>query len=238
MTGCCSGVGASLRTALLAERHEVFGVGLQGPDLYIDFCSLEFAPTRERFFARLESAGPFDTLVNNAGLMELAPFPDYTAGQLERSWRVNVEAPFALMQKFYKMNRHREAPHGGFRIVNTTSMAPRVRPPRQCPGYVATKAALEALTRALATELAEDERWILCCIAPASIENTAMQRQGLRHLVERRGMTLADAEAYQRSSMMGRAVRHEEMVAVLRFALNDMPAAMSGTVLTMPLASV
>jgi citronellol/citronellal dehydrogenase len=95
-----------------------------------------------------EEWGRCDLLVNNAAVAPPLPALQDTT----RRWRlgvdVNLNAPFYLM--YYLCPRMAEA--GGGRVVNISSGA-AVTPDFGRPNYTATKAALEALTRALAFEL-------------------------------------------------------------------------------------
>jgi NAD(P)-dependent dehydrogenase (short-subunit alcohol dehydrogenase family) len=92
--------------------------------------------------------GGLDVLVNNAAT-PYVPHPfeglDYT--EVERQLDINLEAPFRLIQA--------ALPHflglGGGVVVNVLSAAV-AEPPAHMAHYVAAKAALAGLTRALAVE--------------------------------------------------------------------------------------
>lgn len=199
------------------------GIGLGGPDQHIDLNSKAWLGEADSIISSFRP----DILINNAGTMELNRFNEYRSDQLNKSIQVNLYAPLKLMQLFM-LGRIKGIPSASIpRVINTTSMAVRT-PPRECVGYVASKAGLEAATRALAREIPEA---IFCCIAPAGVADTDMQRKGLDHLQKVRGMTPEAAARYQ-----GRLITHDELWEVYRFAVEDMPHAMSGTVLTIPLA--
>lgn len=96
--------------------------------------------------------GRLDVLVNNAvASVTAAPVDEVATADWEAALRVNVTAPMWLCRA--------AAPHlrraGGGAIVNVSSRAAE----RASPGlaaYVASKGALNALTRALAVDLAAD----------------------------------------------------------------------------------
>jgi NAD(P)-dependent dehydrogenase (short-subunit alcohol dehydrogenase family) len=102
-------------------------------------------------------------------------------------------------------------------------------------GYVASKAGLEAATRALARELAK-KPFVFINVAPGAVADTAMQRAGHEHLVKDRGMTPAQADSYQARNPLERLATHEEVCKVFEFAI-DAPQAMSGATLYMPSAT-
>lgn len=179
--------------------------------------------------------GPFDVLINNAGIMELGTIEDYTKHQFMESLEVNLLAPFVFTQQFVRVSlaqmRTFKRP-GRFpkRIINTTSMAVKTAATR-CPGYMASKAGLEAMTRGFAKELGV--AFICCCIAPNCVEDTDMMEQGFKHLVEKRGFSVQEAIRYM-TPPIGRQIQHVELCKVFRFAVEEMPVAMTGTTLYVP----
>lgn len=81
-----------------------------------------------------------DILVNNAGIGSASPAATLTRGEFDRLMKVNVAAPFFVVQRALPLL------NDGGRIVNMGSVASRVAVPVQI-GYTVTKAALEALAR-------------------------------------------------------------------------------------------
>ena len=98
-----------------------------------------------------DAFGGLDILVNNAGTTFRAPAVDFPDAEWERVMRVNLTAAFRLSRA---AARHMKA-RGGGRIVNIASLVSHVGL-SLIPPYVASKAALAALTRALAVEWAPD----------------------------------------------------------------------------------
>lgn len=111
--------------------------------------------------------GPkLDVLVNNAAAYAHANFADITAAQLEQMWAVNVRAPFLLTQALLA------ALQGGC-VINLTDMAVShaYTPTHFFSHYLATKAALEQLTRAWALELGPGIR--VNAVAPGPVAMAA-----------------------------------------------------------------
>ncbi|MER7079158.1 3-oxoacyl-[acyl-carrier protein] reductase [Saccharopolyspora kobensis] len=99
--------------------------------------------------AVVEQAGSVDVLVNNAAHCELPDSVDsLTAGSLERHYRVNAIAPAVLITEAVRSRRE----SGQLSVVNITTDAARAFPGQT--GYGTSKAALEALTRSMALDLA------------------------------------------------------------------------------------
>lgn len=94
-------------------------------------------------------AGRLDILVNNAGINARATIDAFARDDWDRVMRVNLDAPFALSQAAV---RHMRAARVG-RIINTASIMGTVARPT-IPAYVSSKGGIEAMTKALAVELA------------------------------------------------------------------------------------
>ncbi|HKV90728.1 MAG TPA: SDR family oxidoreductase, partial [Thermoplasmata archaeon] len=108
---------------------------------------------RDRIRSAVAERGRLDVLVNNAselGPEGRPPLIEVSSAALERAYRVNVVAPVALVAALLPSLRAAPAPL----IVNITSDAALGGYPGWGP-YGATKAALDLVTRTLATELAE-----------------------------------------------------------------------------------
>lgn len=101
---------------------------------------------------RVRAAHPaVDLLVNSAAAYAHVDFSDVTPAQLEQMWRVNVAAPFFLTQQLLPALRASKSAC----VVNITDMAVShaYTATHFFSHYLASKAALEQLTRSLALEL-------------------------------------------------------------------------------------
>ena len=117
-----------------------------------------------------------DLLVNNAAAYEHAAFREVSPERLDRMLAVNVRAPFLLTQAVLPLL---EASGRGA-VVNVTDMAVSrtYTATHFFSHYLASKAALEALTRALALELGPRVRVNAVAPGPVAIaaETTPAQR--------------------------------------------------------------
>ena len=102
----------------------------------------------EMLFRELDTAvgdTPLDILVNNAGILDGTPIEAVTPDAFERTFEINVEAPFFVVQQ--ALPRLRE----GGRIINISSATTRIASPFL--HYAMSKGAINALTRTLAQQL-------------------------------------------------------------------------------------
>ena len=99
----------------------------------------------------VRNLGRLDVLVNNASIFEKTPLEQADAAAWERILRINTIAPALLAQAAAPFMRQA----GAGRIVNLIDILAE-RPIKRHGPYCASKAALSALTRSLALELAPE----------------------------------------------------------------------------------
>ncbi|HEX9404335.1 MAG TPA: SDR family oxidoreductase [Steroidobacteraceae bacterium] len=105
------------------------------------------ADSVRRMFDAAEAAfGGVDVLVNNAGVMTLAPIADSDDASFDRHIAVNLKGTFNTLREAAKRLR------SGGRIINFSSSVVGMLMPTYGV-YAATKAAVEAMTRVLAKEV-------------------------------------------------------------------------------------
>jgi 3-oxoacyl-[acyl-carrier protein] reductase len=114
-----------------------------GPAKIVDSARSHFSGTRSRPFR-------IDIVVNNAGVCPALLIPDCTSAEFDYTYKVNVLAPLLLMQMTLPHLPHDRSG----RIINISSISANVGTPGQSI-YGGTKAALDAMTRTWARELAE-----------------------------------------------------------------------------------
>jgi pteridine reductase len=102
---------------------------------------------------RMKEARPVDILVNCAAVFPRTPLGETTAAQWDAVMAVNLRAPFLLARTLGMAMKAR----GGGVIVNIGD-AGTARPYADHLPYLVSKAALEAMTRVLALELAPQVR--------------------------------------------------------------------------------
>ncbi len=117
----------------------------------------------------IENFGSIDVLVNNAGAAPLGDFDDIEQGTFESVLQTNISAVFHLTQRVWKQMK----PNGGGTIVNISSLA-AIDPFPGFSIYGASKAWLELLTQALATEGA-DHNIRVCAVRPGAVETDLLR---------------------------------------------------------------
>ncbi|MFI7277922.1 SDR family oxidoreductase [Streptomyces sp. NPDC049879] len=101
----------------------------------------------EALFDETERAfGGLDVVVNTAGIMALGPIAEYGLDQFDRIVRTNLRGTFVVSRAAARRVRE------GGAVINFSTSVTRTQLPGYGP-YVATKAAVEALTLVLAREL-------------------------------------------------------------------------------------
>jgi 3-oxoacyl-[acyl-carrier protein] reductase len=115
-------------------------------------------------------AGPVDILVNNAGVIgKVGPIADISRADLEQVLAINLVGPFLLSRAALPTMLARK--YG--RIVNVASIAGKEGNPNLIP-YSVSKAALIALTKSLAKEVAGQGDITVNSISPAVIHTPMM----------------------------------------------------------------
>lgn len=172
-------------------------LGALGRRAWVEAADLSRRDEVEALAARVLAAHPgLDVLVNSAAAYEHRAFAEVTPAHLTQMLAVNVEAPFFLTQGLLPALR---AARGA--IVNITDMAVShaYTPTHFFAHYLASKAALEQLTRAWALELGPEVRVNAVAPGPVAIaaETTAAQTADLlaRLPLKREGRAEDVAEA-------------------------------------------
>ena len=98
--------------------------------------------------AKVAAAGPFDIIVNNAAMIIIKPFEDFSLEEYEEQLRVNSSAVFALTRACAPAMKSK----GWGRIINLTSLSMNGQWEGFAP-YIASKGAMLGLTKGLAREL-------------------------------------------------------------------------------------
>jgi 3-oxoacyl-[acyl-carrier protein] reductase len=100
-----------------------------------------------RMFDAAEAAfGGIDVVVNNAGIMKLAPLAESTDAFFDSHVAINLKGAFNVMREAARRVRN------GGRIINTSSSLVGLRTPHYGV-YAATKAGVEAMTHILSKEM-------------------------------------------------------------------------------------
>lgn len=163
VTGASSGIGLGLTTSLVERGYRVVansrritqaGTLVASESLALVDGDIALPATAERLVdTALSRFGSLDLLVNNAGVFIPKPFTDYTAEDFERLVGTNLAGFLYITQQAVRHMRQRGAGH----IVNiTTTLADQPIAGVNAALPVLTKGGLNAVTAALAIELAAE----------------------------------------------------------------------------------
>jgi short-subunit dehydrogenase len=187
ITGASSGIGQETarelarrgwRTILLARREELLRelaeeLSPLAPSAVVTADLAQPDGPEKAASHILETHGPIDALVNNAGFGIYATFLRHAPQDHARLMQVNYFAPLALIRAFLPAMLARG--HG--RIVNISSMSAKIGPWGHS-GYAASKAALRAMTESLDAEYrAHGVRF--SCVFPGIIATPYFMNPGM-----------------------------------------------------------
>ncbi len=162
----------------------------------------------------LESLGRLDILVNNAGaVIGREHFSKLSGKDWELTMRLNATVPFVLSREAFKAMKG-----SGGRIINISSVAAKFGGSSRSMHYGAAKAALEALTSALAREGAA--HGILANAIRAGVIDTPFHRKFPKDMKARVAMI-----------PLGRMGMPEEVAALALFLAGPQAAFITGQVL-------
>jgi NAD(P)-dependent dehydrogenase (short-subunit alcohol dehydrogenase family) len=192
VTGGASGIGLAITEKFVANKIHTVIIGRNEKKLAAvkeklgDLCEtisydlnlLSGIPKLvDELFNRFEN---IDILVNNAGINLKKEFTEVTDEEFQKIIHTNVTAMFSLSREVVKCMLERKI-NGS--IINISSMASQYGLPKVI-AYSASKAALEGMTRAMATELSPKGIRVNC-IAPGFIA-TDMSAKALNNDSERK----------------------------------------------------
>ncbi len=157
--------------------------------------------------------GGVDGLVNNAGVAAPGRVAAVDVATWDWIFAVNVRAPFLLVQALLPLFGEAAA------VVNVSSTLV-VKPIPAMAAYTASKAALDALTRSLALELAPRVR--VNSVMPAVVDTP---------IHETRGLSREQVEGMGRIHPMGRIGQPEDVAEMVLFLLSDAASWVTGAVI-------
>ncbi|MGR8007768.1 SDR family oxidoreductase [Streptomyces hypolithicus] len=138
-----------------AAKEQARALVARGLDVRVVRASVARPAQVERMFAEIaDEHGRLDILVNNAAAGSFVPFDEITEDLLDRTYTTNVKGPLWCARYARPLLAAAQG-RGGGAVVNVSSLGSATTPANYLPVGV-SKAALEALTRYLAAELAED----------------------------------------------------------------------------------
>ena len=171
ITGCGpNGIGGALAKEFQLRGHRVFASGLSKPllssfdalgmeTLVMDVTSQESIDAAV-IHVREATGGKLHVLINNAGVLHIAPFADTAVADAARVFDINVLGTFAVTKAFLPLLLRTAAAtdssgsgSGDAVVANLGSVNTILRPPFLA-AYNASKAAVDVLGATLRTELA------------------------------------------------------------------------------------
>ena len=163
--------------------------------------------------ALVESLGPIDVLVNNAGIQNALAIDRYSDEARERILRINLEAPVALIRAVSKQMIARKAG----RIISLASVA--AYSAHTDLWYGVTKAGVVSFTRSFAAYLGPHGVQVNA-VAPGPIDSQMLDRAQPERV-----------EQLMRQVYTRRKGRPEEVAEAIRWLALDAPQIVNGAVL-------
>jgi len=201
ITGAANGIGRATAIAFRDAGARVMGLDLMASEDPVRILGCDLRSEQDivnAVRAAVEALGGLDVVVNNAGILREAPIGAITAADIDAHFAVNVRGAILVT---------REAlPHlgEGARIINLASdLAYLGRP--NASVYCASKAAVLALTRSWARELAP--RILVNAVAPGPTDTPLL---GFASLTP-------EQQAMETAHPLGRIGKPEEVAAAILF---------------------
>jgi NAD(P)-dependent dehydrogenase (short-subunit alcohol dehydrogenase family) len=136
-----------------------------------------------------------------------------------------------VMPVFHAINSIVRMGLGPCKVLNVASQTYRI-PQTNTALYAASKAALVQLTRVLARELAPDG-WVINSLAPGKIADTEMARKTDEQVLELRGWTAEEAEAYSMRNIPMRRYTSCVEVSTAMLKILELPSYINGACIDM-----
>jgi NAD(P)-dependent dehydrogenase (short-subunit alcohol dehydrogenase family) len=220
VTGHRGGIGGAIHQTLAADGVDVIGLDLP------DFDLSNTTTLEDRLAGLIVDHGPIDILVNNAGVTVLGTVLETPLAEVERVFRVNFLAAYALMRAVIPgmIEKGRGA------IVNIASDQALIGK-QVSAAYGASKAAIAQLSRSAALDWASHGIRVNC-IAPGSTD-TAMLATVIGDLAAKypTRFPVSSADAYKSGVPLGRFAAPTEIAAAVAFLASDAASFITGVVL-------
>ena len=229
LTGASSGLGARFVTVLAEAGAEVVACARRlepiealtasNPSIHPIRCDVTADAERtELVGTALDRFGRIDVLVNNAGVSSGGAERQAELQSFQDVLRVNLESVFALSQLASEPMRRQ----GAGSVINISSMFGQVASmPVPDAGYVASKAAVNGLTRELANQWGGDGVRVNAIAPgwfPTEINNELVEDDRAKRWLERQ-------------CPLGRVGREDELDGVLLFLASDASSYCTGQVI-------
>jgi gluconate 5-dehydrogenase len=218
VTGASSGIGAAIAAGLKNAGATVFGLSRSGTvpqGITAIACDLSDDPAIERAFGTIATQSVrLDVLVNAAGISLPAQGAESELARFRATLATDLTGVYATILAAHPLLKKKA---GSSSIINVTSIN-SVRGFPGNPGYVAAKAGLAGLTRALAADFAADGIRVNA-LAPGYVATEMTAR------------SFADPALHEdrrRHTMLGRWGQPDDMVGAAVFLASAASAYMTG----------
>ena len=165
VTGAARGIGKAIASSFIGEGAKVAWVDIQverlrmlneeaenrGEQAIVLSCDItKSSEVRGMIDGVREQFGRIDILVNNAGIIRRGTIETVTEEDWDRVIEVNLKGTFNCCKAVVEIMKQQR--YG--KIVNVSSIAGKMGDITSAPGYGSSKAAVDALTKTLARQLA------------------------------------------------------------------------------------
>jgi len=215
ISGAAGGIGRATAIAFAEEGWHVAGVDLRQEEhvpgvhhfIMADLSTEEDSARVFRDVAHEE--GHIDALVNNAAIQICKPLIETTPEEWDTTLATNLRSVYLAVRNAHPLMCGRSGA-----IVNVSSVH-ALATSANIAAYAASKGALQALTRALAIELARDGIRVNA-ILPGAVDTPMLHAGMTRYHLS--GETTGDSlQALARRHLMGRVGRPEEIAQAILF---------------------
>ncbi len=220
ITGAARGIGAEIARTFHEEGAQLVLIDIAADEVReladrLDAESIvvdlsDASATSDAISAAIRTLGGIDVLVNNAGVLKMAPILDMTIENWDLTFDVNVRSMFVTTQVAGRVMRDQDIV-GERRgtIINMASMGGKLGSPNQAH-YAASKAAVIAFTRVTAMEFGPFDI-TANCICPGYV------------LTEMGESTRTDemVQAWSAKSPLGRLAQPCDVAKMAKFLASD-----------------
>ena len=233
VTGAARGIGAATARVFLGEGHTVLGVDILPSEMSETsnggigtyehhLCDVSDETSIGRLFGEIREAhGRVDVLANIAGVVVVRPFLKTTWDEFRQATNVNIGGVFLTCRAAIPL-----MPPGSA-IVNMASISGHIGQIDHIV-YSATKAAVIAMCRGLAWELAP-RKIRVNSVSPGSVD-TAMLHADIRIEADASGLSYDQVKAAREAEQaLGRWAQPEEIVHAVAFLASDRASFITGT---------
>jgi len=161
ITGASRGIGKSIKEILSKDEIEIISPTRNELDL-------SSSESIDKFLSQVSA--DIDIIINNAGILKVGEYNEFSSDDFHEILQVNVVAPFKIISGFVEKMKVQNFG----RIINISSVwGQKSKKGRTL--YSSSKAALDALTRSLAIEFAS-YNILINSVAPGYIETDMLKQ--------------------------------------------------------------